>query len=272
MINNKKVCICIPVGRKRYLEILVNYLLKQKDVVDEIRLWVNTKNSQDLEYIHSLKNIDPIFTYDYSSRGDEWEGDSRAISLFFKNCCDLNTVYLRLDDDIVYLGNNFIEDIINVRLQNPEYFLVFGNIINNAICDYIHKEIGAHKCQEELTFFNGCSVGWGSEEFALKKHINFFRNINNLNIFNFENKVLEPEHGFSINCISWLGEEFAKFNGNVEYMCEERWLSITKPSELNKKNLIFGGNVCVHYSFWNQRNFLSQFNILDQYKLLSDAI
>ena len=85
MINNKKVCICIPVGRKRYLEILVKYLLKQKDVVDEIRLWVNTRNVQDLEYIHSLKNLDPIFTYDYSSRGDEWEGDSRAISLFFKN-------------------------------------------------------------------------------------------------------------------------------------------------------------------------------------------
>jgi len=62
----------------------------------------------------------------------------------------------------------------------------------------------------------------------------------------------------SINCISWFGSEFAKFNGEVakegdEYVKEEDWLIRTKPQRIGKQNAIFGGMVVSHYAFAHQR-------------------
>ena len=40
-------------------------------------------------------------------------------------------IYIRLDDDIVFIEENTIPTLIRYRLDNPEPFLVFPIIINN---------------------------------------------------------------------------------------------------------------------------------------------
>lgn len=47
-----KVVVCIPCGRKRYLEVLVPWLLKRGDCVDRFDLWLNTDVAEDIEHIH----------------------------------------------------------------------------------------------------------------------------------------------------------------------------------------------------------------------------
>ena len=52
---------------------------------------------------------------------------------FFKYASDPNSVYIRLDDDVLYLEPNFCKKMFNFRIENKEPFVVFGNIINNAV-------------------------------------------------------------------------------------------------------------------------------------------
>jgi hypothetical protein len=262
MINNKKVCICIPAGRKKYLEILVKYLLKELDVIDEIRIWVNTKNEHDIEYIENLSKLNSIFTMDYSAKFDSNIGTSIAIPLFFKNCCEEDTIYLRLDDDIVFLEESYIKETIYFRLNNPEYFLILGNIINNVVCDFNHKLNGALVTNIQFNESATCPVGWANEELSLQKHISFFHNLekNQINLYKIQNK--KWNNRFSINSICWNGSDFKKFNGNVQYGNEENWLTE------NQNNIIFGSKICCHYSFFVTRNFLSQTDVIDRYKSL----
>jgi hypothetical protein len=61
MINNKKIIVVTPAGRKRYMEPLLKYILREKDIIDEYRIWVNTGNKEDIEYFYSLKKEYPDF-------------------------------------------------------------------------------------------------------------------------------------------------------------------------------------------------------------------
>ena len=54
MVDNFRVVTGGPVGRKRYFEIQVNYLLKLRHIIDEHYFWINTDNKEDLDYFDSL--------------------------------------------------------------------------------------------------------------------------------------------------------------------------------------------------------------------------
>lgn len=43
-----KRIVIIPAGRKRYLEILLNYLKFYKDEYDRLDIWLNTNNKEDI--------------------------------------------------------------------------------------------------------------------------------------------------------------------------------------------------------------------------------
>ena len=71
----------------------------------------------------------------------------------------------------------------------------------------------------------------------------------------------------SINCFSWLGEEFKKFGGIVG-LDDEVWLTLIKPVELNKKNAIYGNGYCSHFAFCAQRQYMDSTDILEKYRKL----
>ena len=79
--------------------------------------------------------------------------------------------------------------------------------------------------------------------------------------------ILDHTQRVNINCISWFGKEFAKFNGTVGIE-EEEWLSRTAPKEFNKNNAICGNSVVAHYGFRTQKKFLDKTNVLNEYKKL----
>jgi len=262
MLNDKKIIVVIPAGRKKTLEILLRYINKEIEIIDEIRFWLNTQNKDDIDYIENyVKNNDKC-TIDYSAVNDTNLGNSRCISLFFKNCIDEDAVYIRFDDDIVFMENDYIRELVKFRINNQNYFLVLGNIINNSVCDYTHKKNNALKTKLNFNEDATCQFGWGSSELAVEKHESFFQNYkdNNLKLYVMENKPWSNR--FSINIICWLGLEFKKFNGNVMYGDEEIWLTN------NRQNVIFGEKVACHYSFWIQKELIDSTNILENYKSL----
>jgi hypothetical protein len=264
MIDNYKVVVVTPAGRKKYLELLIPQIKRLKMYVDEYRLWVNTTNVEDIQYMEQQASQDPGFiTLEYLTvphRGNN------SICSFFKNCVDTQTIYVRFDDDIVLLDDpeNF-KKFIEFRIAHPEYFLVYGNILNNSIVSHLQQRFGKLNMNFGLAEYSCMgNIGWNNSDFALNIHEQVVTQP--LSHYHFDNIWdLFMYERVSINCISWLGSEFAKFSGNVGIE-EEQWLSCDKPFQIKKINCIFGGFVCVHYVFHTQREKLDASNILEKYK------
>lgn len=270
MIGGYKVCIVTPAGRRKYMEKLVYHLEKQASVIDEYKIWQNTFNADDIEYFRRIKDKSKLKITIENRDGRPDIGANYGICHFYNNCTDENTVYIRFDDDIVWMEADFVQKLVEFRIKNPQYFLVFGNIMNNAVCDHIHQRFNALEYGKIVGYHPMDDVGWKDAEFAERKHLNFLSKLRNnqLDLFKFNEWVLWYFDYISINCISWLGKEFKKFNGAVG-KDEEKWLSIEKPKELNKPNCIYGQSLCCHYAFWPQRNYLDGTNVLHHYDALT---
>ena len=265
--NSQRVVVVTPAGRKVYLELLIPQILSLRPVVDEYRLWVNTTNQEDIEYMESLSKTYPDFIK-LDRLPEEIKPDgNKTINYFFRNCIDNNTIYVRFDDDIIKLDTlESFKKFIDFRRKNPQYFLVYGNILNNAVITHIHQKSGKmpifHNKPVEYNAF--CENGWKNPHVAESLHRHVLEN--GIDYFRAdENWEVPTFNRISINCISWIGSMFSEFNGIVEED-EEEWLSVTKPKQINKMNCVFGGFVCVHYAFFTQREHLDKTDVLKKYK------
>lgn len=263
-----EVEIVTPTGRKRYLEILYKHLKLQLNDFDQWTLWINTTNEEDINYAKQLekdnnwiRTIDPILP-----PNGGW-----SVHAFYIHTCDPNKIYIKMDDDIIWLEHNFIKKLVEFRLKHPDYFLVYGNIINNAIIDHIHQRSGALNIPEIIGYYCGDHFGWAVPEIAEKKHNNLISAIinNDLDKFKFNKTILFYFERVSINCITWFGSDFQQFNGKVGYD-DEQWLSHDYPHSINKFNIINGNSLCSHFAFFTQRQYLDSTNILNKYASIVD--
>lgn len=280
MYRDHRVVIVTPAGRRRYLDLLVPQVLALRGLVDEYRLWLNTTDADDLAYCEALAAQHPDFiTLQRLPHGAVVDGNM-SIHHFFKTCVDPGTVYVRFDDDIIVLDTReAFRDMLDFRLDHPEFFLVYGCVLNNAVVTHIQQRMMRFDTAGGLCGY-ACtdSVGWEWPEFAERVHRTILDTAAAaadatapLAAFrmppwrlHFNSRVGER---VSINCISWLGSDFAAFGGAVG-RDEEVWLSMEKPALSRRCNCIFGGFVCVHYAFYPQRPHLDTTDILAAYRAL----
>lgn len=266
MYKDYKIVIVTPAGRKRYLELLIPYILKLRPLVDEYRLFMNTGIQEDIDYMVSLeKQYESFIKLQYLPSRKHLQLGA-AIASFLKNCTDEHTIYLRLDDDIIYLDDlPHFQAFLDFRIEHPEYFLVYLNILNNGITSYIHQRFGHVDTKEGIVNYDATDkIGWESPTFANYLHEEILRK--GIDAFRFNQPWILYNHELvSVNAICWFGSEFAKFNGEVN-PDEERWLSVIKPQQIHRYNCIYGNCVCVHFSFWTQRTLLDTTDLLERYK------
>jgi hypothetical protein len=211
--------IITPGGRKQYLEILVKYLERdfQNGDFEKWKIWRNTTNQTDIDYINYL-----------SEKYNNWievipcpvpfqEHFSRTIHAFYKTCTEDDAIYLRLDDDIVWIEKDAIKELFYFRIKNPNYFVVFGNIINNSICGYIHQHLGAIDYSKGINGYTCMdNIGWKNNEFAEHTHRTFFKNLFYPEFYKFNKWELLGFIRFSINVMCWFGDDFKQFNNDIE--------------------------------------------------------
>jgi hypothetical protein len=265
-----KMVVVMPAGRKRYMEVMLPHILKQKGLIDEFRIWCNTKEQSDLDYIEQMASSNSDFiTVEHLPPNAESLGEPWAIHNFFKNAIDPNTIYLRIDDDVVWAEKDFFKKMYKFRVENPQYFLVYSNIVNNAVCDHFCQKNGVYEPEPHYGFNSWDENGWRNPILAENKHRKLIENIkkNQLDKYRFSPVVLENYERVSINCICWFGSEFAKFNGAVGHD-EEQWLASDKPRELGIPNCILGEAICSHFSFYFQREQMDKTDILDEYRTI----
>lgn len=266
MIGNHSLVVVTPAGRRRYLEILAEYVLRESDV-DRWDLWLNTETGDDIECLNELTARDsrvcirthPRVCYPYNFGN---------IHHFFPLATDANTVYVRLDDDVVFVAPGAIARLARRRLSDPRPFLYFGNILNTALSSFLHQRLG--RLPPEPVAGIGCldKVGWEDGHFAVGLHRRFLDNPDPLP-WSLPDWTLVDFQRHSINAISWLGEDAVNWCDRVP-VDEEEWLTVTEPERLRRPVAVAGDCFFCHYAFHLQRGFVDAApDLLPRYRKLA---
>lgn len=273
-----RVVVFTPAGRKRVMSILVDNLSRFTNIVDEYQVWVNADEEQveDIKWLESLPE-----KYDwiklYHLKGERLKPKQMNTGRFYPNTIDDKTIYIRLDDDIVYIDDNFFTNLLDFRIDNPDYFLVMSNIWNNAILSWIHQQLGHIPPEPKIeTAWCMDAVAWRSGQFAVDIHNLLIEKIENgtTHELYFDRADLTDYKRFSISSFCFFGKDFKKFKGIVGYRegklvyDEEVWLTEVYPILEDKLNTICGTAIVAHYSFFSQRPYLDKTDILEKYRKL----
>lgn len=269
MIDQYTVVAAIPAGRRRYLEVLLPYLWEQRGVLDRCDLWCNTDDASDIAYLRQVAIVNPFFRV-IEPRVPV--NGVHSVYHFFRYCVEPGTVYVRFDDDICWVAPNAVETLVRFRLQHLTHPLVLANTVNNGICSFLHQRMGcipadASHCQYEASD----AVGWQSGPFAQLAHEAFLGMLEagTVSDYLFSQWLAVGYEHISINCICWLGSDFAEFGGEVRED-DEVWLTMVHPADEGRPNVICGKSLVSHFAYWPQRSWLEKnTNLLERYDALA---
>lgn len=264
-----------PAGRERYLSLLCAHVesAHRAGHIDEWHLWLNTHVPSDVAYIRGLPPRLGDWVRVVEADAPVREVSSENICHFFRHAADPGCVYVRLDDDVVYVEPGFFQAIVAFRLANPEPFLVYGNIINNAVVSHLHQRNGRFRYDRLGGYACMDPTGWGDPLYAEAVHRAFLEDVRRGRADRWRRSFAEwhclDNERVSINCIAWLGGTFREFGGQVG-RDEEQWLATEKPRALGPAahNVIFGGALVAHFAFFTQREHLDATDLLEQYRAL----
>lgn len=301
MIGNYKIVAVTPSGRKRYLEILYKYLCKNKHILDRWDLWVNTENESDLSFIRELGESDDFVNIVYPSWPYERNTHPNlSITPFWNKATDSDTIYIRFDDDIVFIDDKTIENLVKFRIENPDYFFIYPFIINNTHHSRNLQERGLATKEYGIVTDEDIAplrqnVALNNPNFAASLHRLFIDSYKSLNykylmtedkiVWNLHdvNKYHHIENGgpqISINCVCWFGNEMKKITplngcfieGNTTQSVltdEEAWLTIVETRVSNRCSCTAPNTLVVHFAFNTQLVKDNMNGILEEYKTIS---
>ena len=274
MIGNRRVVTVCPAGRRRYLELLVPYILRERGVIDRHDFWLNTSDASDIEYMDALQRKHPTFVRvvrvgnaGTTPRGRPYLGHPYQIGFFYPEAADPDTVYVRLDDDIVYVSPGGIEALAKARIADPEPFLIYPTIVNNSIMTHFLQEdrvFGREKGSAEYALKGR---GWNDPRLAEHLHRKFLESVKRGEgeRFRVRERTLSDFMTVSVNCISWLGEDMAECQDDVGLL-EEQYLATDRPRELGRPNRIADVATVAHFSYGEQRAHIDHTNLLQEYR------
>jgi hypothetical protein len=190
----------------------------------------------------------------------------KSINAFYKSCIEEDTIYFKLDDDIVWIKPDAIEKMVRFRIDYPEYFLVSPLVINNALSTYILECTGKIKLSTYMNARADHDIIWENGLFAAELHHWFLttqlpgKNYKKL----YCGRRPVAMNRFSINAVLWFGEVMKDINGIVPGDDEE-FLSSIFPTQLGMANSFNGDAIISHFAFFPQREELDKKNILNRY-------
>jgi hypothetical protein len=275
-----KTVVFTPWGREVTASILFEYMKRdhKAGVVDEWHLWLNTDPEQvrDVAYAFELaEDNDWIKLYQLPKEG-RLHPKQMNTGRFYTNTQDLDTIYVRMDDDIVWVEENAVARLVQQRIDNPMPFVVFPIIWNNAICShYLQMNEQLPRWWGNVGNYCMDPLGWGDAHFAEHIHNHLLMCIEKdlvNELFMHHSVQLPAGQQFSVSSFAQFGSEYAKVNGVLGGE-EEAWHTVTQPWAQQRPNLIVPNSIVSHFSFYTQREYLfNETNILERYKELSESL
>lgn len=178
-------------------------------------------------------------------------------------------VFLKCDDDIVYVDLDRLGDFIDFRRANDDYFLISANVVNNGVCAYFQQQFGVIPHNEmtlELPPGGMCGSLWGSGAKAEALHRLFLRAPSR---FTFEEpSALKWNERVSINFVAFLGRDLVHI---PDIMADdEHDLCYGVRKRARKENSVYFPFVVSHLSFWRQDAEMNVAGLVAAYERLAD--
>ena len=263
MFENYRIVCVTPAGRRRYMKLLAPQVLASP-LVDRYDIWVNTPDAGDLEFFQGLTRLDPRIRL--VAQPDGAPPRIESIGAFHRTACDADTIYIRLDDDVVWLEPGFFETLLRFRIDHPEFFLVMPLIVNNAICSFMLQSFGKIAPTRHLRPACMDKFGWRDPHLALDLHRMLIGLIERGEIHRLHIKPCEISlNRFSINALCWFGKAMAPIAGEIGPE-EEEELSLLLPMKYGLRNCFAGNTIAAHYAFIFQRAKVDRSGILEEYR------
>ncbi len=265
MIDGKKVVVCTPAGRRRYMEVLAKYVLTDSEV-DRWDVWVNTTTRDDIDFLNHLAGHSKVRLVRLD---DNSPTNNFRIHKFFRHATDHNSVYVRLDDDIVYYEFGSVGRLVRYRVENPKPLIVYGNVLNSACMSFIQQT----QYDRIPTEWGVCGyeamdkVGWFDPKFAVKLHGKFLDRANPKDWY-VKDCVINDYTRFSINTISWTGEGISEWIDSLT-ADEEPVLAHELPKRFGRPNAVCGNTLFSHFAFHSQRDVLDETDTLERYRKMA---
>jgi hypothetical protein len=284
VIDGRRVIAWTPYGRVRTYSILIKYLQRdvERGLVDEVWAYMNTDpqgQEDDIAYAHDLAAQFPWFQLKYRPEGiPRHPGPKqRNTGYAFRHMVDPDTVYLRFDDDVVYIHDDAIKNLVRARIEMPAPTAVFPVIVNNAICSHFLQACGRVPMEwGEVKPYCMDPVGWANGPFAVRLHELLLSHIEAgtvEDLYLYQDFPLAPGTQFSVSCFAGLGSMYASLPDGPGVLVpdeEESWATVHRPLATGAPNIIRGNAVVSHFSFFPQHPFLNNTDLLDRYRDLSD--
>jgi len=279
-INNIKIIAFTPGGRESVMQILKEYVEREhkKGNIDQWIIFNNAYTPEDEAYVRSLKN-DWITIFEDDT--PIINRSAETISKFYNQLTETDCVYLRIDDDIVFIEENAVENLVKFRLEHPEYFLIFPVIVNNTRMNYYLQEAGKiifeskllNKFLEKTSLFNIDFVKYLHDKVFLaikaEKVLESFKIENRTLSYKVVDKkdnndwYIHYEEGYiSTNFFAIMGKDMIESNCTK---FEENYFASTRPKELKRCNAVFGDAIVVHFCYGTLSGLLFPTNLLQQY-------
>lgn len=183
-----------------------------------------------------------------------------------------NDIFLKCDDDIVFMDLERLDDFIQYRRHNPNYFILSANVVNNGVCAFFQQQAGslpAEKvgyCENPPGGYQGSL--WQSGERATIVH-DYFLSLKEPKLPLAE-AVIAYDARISINFISWLGNDLIHLA--LPHGDDERFMSVDLPQLLRRPVGIYSNFVVSHLSFGIQDPTMPITRLLNEYEKLTNSI
>ena len=285
MYNGYKVKIFIFAGREQTMTLLMPQL--KSEYIDEIIIAKNTFNKNDLRYLDDLQNHYNKIKYIEISNNIK-KSNHLAWKFLYQFMQDEDSIYFKMDDDVIYIEPGYFEKTLKFRCEHPEYLCIFPMIVNNPYCCTLLKE---HPLMfTNMNNFDLMRTYFYSGKYGAQLHELFLLDPKN-NRWKIKNHIFGKEHvcfksgkphiisgaivpwdeaeRICINSICYFGKDFKELKVAErikQNYSDELFLTYDIFAFTDKKHCILGDTLVCHFAFSGQTGLRERNDILEQYK------
>lgn len=166
-----------------------------------------------------------------------------------------DAIFLKCDDDMVYIDIDKLGDFVEFRRTNPKYLVVSANVVNNGVCAWFQQEAGSIPASvgdfERPPGGFGGSL-WVGPDKAARLHDYFLSTPDKR--LPLPEKVVDWTERQSINFIAWLGRDLVHMA--LPKGDDEKALTVELPELLGRPTAIYSDFMVSHLSFGPQEQGL----------------
>lgn len=146
-----KIIAFVFYGRPSRVEMLDCYLkqnlVENGGFLDEVQWAVNTNKEEDIKWLDDVV-LPSTTSYKKVMIGNTNQGDFGNVWQHVER----RHLYIKIDDDVLFIDEHAIPELVDARMKHPDAFIVSANIVNNPLLGWVHYRMGAlHPYLPEMT-------------------------------------------------------------------------------------------------------------------------